>query len=73
MDANTMMTVVRILDSDIEALLTERELYLDSEEEWMRTQKFAIEHTVSRLENLSDYFQGCIESQINAYEISQGM
>lgn len=73
MDTETLMTVVRILDSDIEALLTERELYLDLEEDWMRSQKFAIEHTITRLKNLSDYFQGAIESKINAAEISQGM
>ena len=72
MDTGTMMTVVRIIDSDIEALLTERELYLGSQEEWCRAQKFAIEHTVKRLENLSDYFQGSIEGQINSMENSQG-
>lgn len=72
MDTGTMMTVVRIIDSDIEALLKERELYLDSQEEWCRAQKFAIEHTVNRLENLSDYFQGSIEGQINSMENSQG-
>jgi hypothetical protein len=73
MDTGTMMTVVRIIDSDIRALLTERELYLNLEEEWMQAQKFAIEHTVERLGRLHDYFQGCIESQINAMEIAQGM
>lgn len=73
MDIGTMMTVVRIIDSDMKALLTERELYLDSQEEWCKAQKFAIEHTVERLGKLHDYFQGCIESQINAMEIAQGM
>ena len=73
MDTGTLMAVVRILDSDIEAISTEKLLYLNSEEEWMKTQKFAIEYAITRLQNLSDYFQGCIESQINAYEQSQGM
>jgi hypothetical protein len=64
--------VVRIIDSDIKALLTEREIYLGSQEEWCKAQKFAIEHTVKRLEDLSDYFQGYIEGQISAMENSQG-
>ena len=72
MDTGTIMGVVRIIDSDIEALLKERELYLGSQEEWCKAQKFAIEHTVTRLENLSDYFQGYIEGQLNGMENSQG-
>jgi hypothetical protein len=72
MDTGTIIGVVRIIDSDIKALLTEREIYLGSQEEWCKAQKFAIEHTVKRLEDLSDYFQGYIEGQISAMENSQG-
>ena len=72
MDTGTIIGVVKIIDSDIKALLTEREIYLGSQEEWCKAQKFAIEHTVKRLENLSDYFQGYIEGQISAMENSQG-
>lgn len=72
MDTGTIIGVVRIIDSDIKALLTEREIYLGSQEEWCKAQKFAIEHTVKRLENLSDYFQGYIEAEISAMESAQG-
>jgi len=69
MDSETLISVVRIIDSEIESLCVMLDVISD---DLNYEEDFAVKYTIKRLEALSDYFQGAIEAQINNMEASQG-
>ena len=69
MDSETLISVVRIIDSEIESLCVMLDVISD---DLTYEEDFAVKYTIKRLEALSDYFQGAIEAQINKMEASQG-
>lgn len=70
MDSGTLIQVVAIIDSKVESLC----LMLDvMSGELTYEEEHAVKYAIKRLEDLSDYFQGSIEAQVNKMEASQGM
>ena len=70
MEIGTLISVVRIIDSEVESLCVMLDVMSD---DFTYEEDFAVKYTIKRLEALSDYFQGAIEADINAMEIAQGM
>ena len=69
MDSETLISVVAVIDSEVESLCVMLDVWSD---ELTYEEDHAIKYAIKRLESLSDYFQGAIEAQINNMEASQG-